>query len=131
MITLKTLPTATAQEVFDQVAKHMLKQQSQSMRGGSCAYRGSDGKMCAAGCLIADDEYNSGMDGGPAEGGRQWDSLVNDNEVPIAHQNLIEALQAVHDGADPEREGLQVWISDLIDIAKDYDLNADVLTTAA
>lgn len=131
MITLKTLPDATAQEVFDQVAKHMLKQQSQSMRNSSCAYRGNDGKMCAAGCLIADDEYNIGMDGGPSEGGRQWDSLVNDDEVPNAHQNLIEALQAVHDGVDPEKEGLQLWITDLRDIAKDYDLNADVLNGAS
>ena len=67
MITLKTLPQATAQEVFDQVAKHLLTQMKKSVAKRAaesasdskdyCMYRGFDGTKCAAGCLISDDEY--------------------------------------------------------------------------
>ena len=58
-ITLKTLEQATAQEVFDQVAEHMLTQYELSMLNDTCVYRGYSGLKCAAGCLIGDDEYNN------------------------------------------------------------------------
>jgi hypothetical protein len=40
MITLKTLHNATAQQVFDQVAKHLLEQDksSRDLDGGFCEY---------------------------------------------------------------------------------------------
>ena len=37
MITLKTLPQATAQEVFDQVANHLLEQGKKSEKDDKCA----------------------------------------------------------------------------------------------
>lgn len=43
MITLKTLPQATAQEVFNQIRDHLLTQNCQSREGqgkGLCLYRG-------------------------------------------------------------------------------------------
>lgn len=47
MITLKTLSQATEQEVFDQVANHLLTQMEQSAVAGGCWYRStnSDGKF--------------------------------------------------------------------------------------
>jgi len=41
MITLKTLPQATAQEVFDQVARHLLTQGKKSISENNqyCMYR--------------------------------------------------------------------------------------------
>ena len=63
MITLKTLGKATAQEVFDQVATHLLTQNERSLDGASCSYRNCDGLKCAAGCLISDDEYDNQMEG--------------------------------------------------------------------
>jgi hypothetical protein len=56
MITLETLPQATAQEVFDQVATHLLTQRQRSTTKGNCAYRGDDGLKCAAGCLLGPDD---------------------------------------------------------------------------
>ncbi len=54
-ITLATLPEATAQEVYSQVRKHLLTQKMKSIEEGKgCVYRGPDGLMCAAGCLISD-----------------------------------------------------------------------------
>lgn len=67
-ITLATLAQATEQEVFDQVARHLLAQgvQSTMMRldgvSTTCQYRGEGGRKCAAGALIGDDEYRPWMD---------------------------------------------------------------------
>lgn len=95
MITLATLPNATAQEVFDQVAAHLLQQNKKSGQAdGSCMYRYGELK-CAAGCLIGDDEYREEYEG------VQWAFLVQDGTVPSAHEDLIDALQGVHDSYDP------------------------------
>lgn len=63
MITLKTLHAASLQEIFDQVAKHLLTQNAPAAyfnQDGdrNCLYRTFDGGKCAVGCLIADDEYS-------------------------------------------------------------------------
>jgi hypothetical protein len=105
MITLKTLPDATAQEVFDQVAGHLLRQMQCSTNGGWCMYRGPDGLKCAAGCLIGDDEYDiRRMEE------RGWDKLVSSGCVPHEHKELIENLQDAHDSGDTVgwREKLEI-----------------------
>lgn len=95
MITLNTLKDATAQEVFDQVAEHLLTQNRTSFDGQSCKYRivleNKDILKCAAGCLIGDDEYNPDFEG------RTWKRLVSLGLVPLAHAELIKDLQKVHD----------------------------------
>ena len=60
-ITLTNLHTKSLQEVFDYVATHMLTQDEHLFLpdGYNCAYRGVNGRMCAVGCLIADDEYEA------------------------------------------------------------------------
>ena len=59
----------TNQEIFDKVSAHLLAQNAKSLafidsyQGQACAYRGAEGRMCAAGCLIPDNRYYSGMEG--------------------------------------------------------------------
>ena len=107
MITLKTLPQATAQEVFDQVAKHLLTQMKKSVAKRAaesasdsndfCMYRGFDGTKCAAGCLIADDEYKLEFEN------NSWSHLSAINYlVPEEHCLLIMELQDIHDCHEPE-----------------------------
>lgn len=104
-ITLATLNTATAQEVYDQVVAHLRKQQARSVGfklhgvdGTACAYRGDGGMMCAAGCLISDEEYDrEAMEGYP------WDILVDRQKVPSAHERLIQELQTIHDVSSVEK----------------------------
>jgi hypothetical protein len=96
MITLKTLEQATAQEVFDQVATHLLTQNKKSaemisVEIAGCRYRSSDGLKCAAGCLIGDDEYSREMET------RSWRYLIHINLVPDKHSDLICRLQKIHD----------------------------------
>ena len=102
MITLKTLPQATEQEVFDQVASHLLKQGEKSAnRNGGCRYRYED-KKCAAGCLIGDDEYYSSLEAEP------WSILSSRKKVPCEHADLIGRLQTIHDAKDAENWELEL-----------------------
>jgi len=99
MITLATLAAATAQQVFDQIAIHLLTQGARSKladgpgRVGSCKYRDGVGRSCAAGCLIADLEYEEAMEG------TAWRSFVHHGWAPEQHVDLIGTLQTLHDGS--------------------------------
>jgi hypothetical protein len=104
-ITLATLPAATAQQVFDQVARHLLTQGRQARNAEACAYRGSEGTMCAAGCLMSDEEYAK-------RGG----------VVPPGHTDLIQSLQAVHDDVDTDE-----WSEELHELAANCRLSPAVL----
>lgn len=117
MITLKTLPSATAQQVFDQIAVHLLTQKSKSFNVDldACAYK-VDGLMCAAGCLIADHEYKEEFE----QVG--WEGLVEHYDVPGCHARLIASLQAAHDCCEPYE-----WPERLKWIASQYQLNDVVL----
>lgn len=120
MITLKTLPHATAQEVFDQVAQHLLTQNQKSLADESpalCRYRNGSGLSCAAGCLIADDEYQ------PATMEKsEWFTLAYKGIVPSHHEGLISELQAVHDSILVED-----WLQELKIVAQRYNLNTKLL----
>jgi hypothetical protein len=91
MITLATLHKATAQEVFDQIALHLITQGKRSERANYCAYKSKGGLKCAAGCLISDDEYNPGLES------LNWLDLMVKKMVPNEHGGLILELQNIHD----------------------------------
>ena len=110
MITLKTLPDASAHDVFNQVALHLLNQGERAI-DGDCVYHAPDGLRCAAGCLISDDEYKEGMEW------NGWLDLVDAGWVPIEHANLILALQQLHDTESPEN-----WAGALYKLAGKLDL---------
>jgi len=118
MITLKTLPTASAQQVFDQVARHLLTQRQKSVNDNNvCVYRGVNNLSCAAGCLMADDEYSQDME----EIG--WFNLIKYYKVPDVHEQLISDLQLTHDCREPEE-----WAEDLMDVASKHQLDTQCLT---
>ena len=118
MITLKTLGQATEQEVFDQVAEHLLTQMRVSENDRGCAYRSPDGLKCAAGCLIGDDEYSREWDAG----GIGWGQLVTKDIVPHSHGALVGRLQRIHDRYDPE-----YWKAELANVADYFKLNTNAL----
>jgi len=109
MITLETLPQATAQEVFNQVSAHLLKQDKKCVGDyNTCVYKNlKDNTACAAGCLIADSEYRTDFER------KAWFTLVDRCMVPHAHWKLIESLQLVHDEC-PEHD----WENELKNIAE-------------
>lgn len=112
MITLKTLHTATAQEVFDQAVNHLRVQGKRSaldplVLSESCLYRSEDGLKCAAGCFIADDEYEPEMEG------KSWIHEM----FPEAHRDLIQSLQTIHD-----HNHINKWEMKFEELAKEYNL---------
>lgn len=115
MITLKTLPQATAQEVFDQITQHLLRQGKAAISGtGACRYRVEvQGEVlkCAAGCLIADGEYNRLFES------VAWNDLANMGKVPSHHVALVRQLQRIHD-----RESFEYWAHHFHKIARDFGL---------
>ena len=98
MITLATLPTATAQEVFDQVVNHLRQQGEKSLnKNGVCCYRHTDVDKitkCAAGCLISDEEYDQEL-----MEKTMW-RPASHSWIPEEHESLICDLQIIHDGCD-------------------------------
>ncbi len=120
MITLKTLPYVTAQEVFDQVAVHLLTQNQKAMSasGSYCVYHANNNLMCAAGCLISDDEYTGAFED------NGWLHLVQHNKVPKNHSELIDDMQTLHDENNPED-----WKRELIVLADIRKLNDDVINS--
>ena len=114
MITLKTLESATDQEVFNQIANHLISQNTKSSKdGGSfCHYRGSNNTKCAAGCIIADDEYKDCFEG------KDWSQMVRRGYATPRHEKLIIRLQLIHDGSLPT-----YWKRDLISLAESLNLD--------
>lgn len=108
---LETLGSKTEQEVFDYVATHLLTQMRRSSVGNDCLYRSGELK-CAAGCLIADDEYNVSYEG------LAWGELVMRGVAPKDHEDLIVCLQSLHDYGDVEN-----WADRLIGLAEDLKLD--------
>jgi hypothetical protein len=127
-------PKTTTQELFDYVTSFLLKQGEQSRGlGGACTYRGLNGLMCAAGCVIPDEFYRPAMEGDDIVAvfadyrhrqGKQrpfWKALAK-------HEGLLVELQEVHDSpykpATPD-EVLRAWIAGFQNIAKKRKLTFD------
>jgi hypothetical protein len=128
------------QQAFDIVAAHLLKQNAKSLKAsGICAYRGVEGRQCAAGALMRDCDYHPRMEnisigelvvkefflGGfkkcqDFEVARQ--SLAH--RLSDVNSDMLTHLQFAHDHSLPD-----FWPDRLRDIAHLYELNADVLAT--
>lgn len=128
-ITIHNLAAATAQEVFDHIAWHLLTQQAKSATGNSdsCFYRLGE-LSCAAGCLIPDEDY-AGLstedhfdNGTHGIEGYRWSCLISHSLVPTEHQQLIENLQRCHDDLP-----VTFWPSKLEVIAVYSDLSTSIL----
>lgn len=128
MITLATLSQATAQEVFDQVVQNLIKQGVKSKKPMSpgCNYRTElpDGTVlkCAAGWLIADNEYNLEMDEGADT---SWSGLVEAKLAPSKHGLMIEELQKIHDNYEPHE-----WENEFMKCAWKHDLYYNSIPTS-
>jgi|ERR1051325_540693 hypothetical protein len=114
-ITTHNLAEATPQQVFDQIATHLLTQKKKSTRkreaSDQCVYHTKRGKMCAVGCLIPKEEYESEMEGWA------WSDLVGIFDFSDAHVELIQGLQHIHDTSK-----VSDWENDLKDYAQTLEL---------
>lgn len=124
MITLTTLPQATAQEVFEQIANHLITQNAKSVDelhpAKICMYRSPFTKLkCAAGCLIADHEYESEYEN------NNWRELIVKHGISNNHADLIFKLQKLHDTYEPCE-----YKEKLIELGNRNDLDTTFLTNS-
>ena len=87
----------TNQEAFETMVRHLRKQgcQSVSEHGTRCLYRGPNGRMCAVGCLIPDDQYKRSFEGETAECIAKKVPALSDIEPGI-----LSEMQCIHDDCD-------------------------------
>lgn len=91
--------TLTAQEIFDYIALHLLRQGKRAIDiHGGCVLRSAGGLKCAFGAVLTDEEAvlcGRGSVGRVSENGLMPDRL-------IGHKRLLARLQSLHDGFTPD-----------------------------
>jgi hypothetical protein len=92
----------TRQEMFDKVWEHFVVNKQPLSRDSTnfCFYRGPGGEKCAAGILIPDELYDSGMESMKASHMlRQYPKVAD--ALNINHDDMVflDDLQAIHDNS--------------------------------
>lgn len=107
----------TKQEIFTKVVTHLLTQNKQSLAPDiGCAYRGENGLMCAAGCLIQDKYYRPTLEEQNVNDTSVCEALVSSG-VPKSELRFVRQLQLKHD-TQPVSE----WRASFEKMAKDHNL---------
>ena len=113
----------TAQEIFDKSAVGLLTQKAKSYlvnpdghESMVCAYRGANGKKCAAGFCIEDSLYEKSMERNTITGVIQQFGL---KELAV-HEVLLSTLQSIHDGVS-----IAAWKAELLHLAKTRELSTE------
>jgi hypothetical protein len=121
-----------AQEIFDTVATHLLKQGRRTTNPDipeMCVYRGANGTKCAVGVLIPDEVYDPMMEGRTVVG------LLSHPEFKIPrwmwnNETLLIELQNVHD-VEHNWKGSAIMKGALSKVAKESSLTSEVLEELA
>ena len=118
----------TNQQIFDQVAKHLLKQMKKSYLPGTvvtCAYRGEQGVMCAVGCLLT--EYDKSIENKNVRAILiDYPEIAQAAGITLNSCSLLTDLQHLHDGREVTH-----WYYELGQLAKEFDLDPKVLIEVA
>ena len=119
-----TIPeTINGQSIFNKVLAHLRKQgvASQNTDGGTCLYRGPNGRSCAIGCLIPDDEYKEIFEYQEATAILPLLSYDYTNYV-----HLLTALQCAHDFHMPSPgkscRSMYTWEAEMRNISLKFNL---------
>lgn len=96
-----------SQATFDRVASHLLTQNEKSIGGGTCLYRGPEGRMCAVGCLIEDKHYSAQLEQQYASDSIVITALVRSG-VDYDEVEDLAHLQYIHDEVPVENWKIQL-----------------------
>jgi len=112
------------QKTFNKVARHLLEQGERASDMGTCRYRDGNGRSCAVGCLIPDDEYTPGFEGDIVsfDEGVSVPLIVKYLKSRGFNLELLGDLQDLHDGVNPED-----WIDGLRRVAVRHRLMVTTL----
>lgn len=93
------------EEISLRIRDHLTKQGAASLadhgHGATCAYRGAEGRMCAVGCLIANEHYSTELEDQSADEPVVMEALAKSGITEDAIDLLCE-WQNYHDGQDYE-----------------------------
>lgn len=127
------MTTFTRQETFEFVATSLLEQDAKSLTPNSCpdandicAYRGTEGRKCAAGFCIPNKSYVQEIEG---FGIRSVCKITYDYDKNFVYRDffghdieLMEELQRVHDDYE-----VDTWRSTLTGVGENFDLDTSFL----
>ena len=113
----------TKQEVFNIVVKHLAAQNwEKSLANGLCAYQGVDGKKCAIGALLNDDDVVHECD---TVFGRWFDPILERLDLGWGGRDFLDILQSAHDLAR-SADNMQVKLKNVaLDFQLEWPLEAD------
>lgn len=112
------------QETFDTIVNHLRKQNKRAIvldkfgEEAGCQYRTPEGLMCAAGCLIKDEDYTKDLEGysikDKSEKLYPVGRLLRDygHDVPLVYE-----LQTIHDRSIPSN-----WEDRFKEVAEKFNL---------
>ena len=105
------------QHVYDTMVNHLRKQQARAVNEkGNCRYRTENGNMCAVGCLIADDEYDAGLERLSLENTIHF--LMDGKAQPSRLKPLLWHIRQIHD----DIETVTRWEHAFKLLAAEFDL---------
>lgn len=108
----------TNQQVFSIVYLHLISQNSKAARDGKCYYRTPDGRKCAIGILIPDENYDQSLEGlGASQSKVLRAAGLSEDQAEFARE-----LQRVHDLKPVAR-----WEACLAGVAEYYALTVPSL----
>lgn len=93
----------TEKELVKLIFDALVKQGGPSLgEDGGCAYRGRNGRRCAAGVLMKDEEYSPKFEGTMSMSEGPWTAIVRSNPQYADYPYLIRSMQLAHDTAAEE-----------------------------
>lgn len=116
----------TKQEAFDIAVEGIRGQEYQpSERNYTCLYRGPEGRKCALGFLITDEEYSPALDKAGSLSGLLSENLCTVNDTDL--RRLLTKLQYVHDDLGGVDDRSTEWYKERFEkgfqnLAQDFDL---------
>lgn len=121
----------TQQEIFDASARFLVKQGARAMRGLACVYEDKQGRRCAVGALMTDDEI------GALRAAHMLDQNVQGladllPERLVRDAGFLGRLQFAHD-AKPDGAffgGRDSWEARMRELANEYTLSTAALDAA-
>lgn len=116
------------EELFLKAAKHLLKQNAQSMSDGMCLYRGPCGRMCAVGAIITEEAYHPSIEGVSVEIEEVRIALYESlgRRLSTEELTMLRLLQYVHDKHSPA-----IWLDELTKVAKELQIDVDLVKLQA
>ena len=112
------------QHVYDTMVNHLRQQQARAVNAkGNCRYRTENGNMCAVGCLIAEDEYEHGLEMLSLENTIGY--LMAGQLQPQRLKPLLWHMRQIHDDTTDVTE----WELAFKDLAAHFDLEYKEPTT--